>query len=323
MAEWVHEDSFGEYRSLLLEGDRIIAARMAWISKIAAGMILMAKVISRRAGSSRGLCMSEEGHEINVPDLPRDASEGSMVRLMIHREPMAERGRLKRAQGRFFPFDNPPTLPDFELLGQSKWVRKLPQGTWEEVWNVASEGELAFPGGKIVISLTPAMTLIDIDGHGAPRALSLAAIPAIAKAIRWLDLAGSIGIDFPTIEAKADRKEIDAALENALEDWPHERTAMNGFGFVQIVARAEMPSLLHRLTYSRSKACALFLLRQASLIEGPGRLLLRCHPAVEQQMGEGLLIELAEESGRRLDDIVVEPDPTLALTAPHAQLVSR
>ncbi len=323
MAEWIHEESFGEYRSLLVENDQILAARLNWFSKICAGTIATAKVIKRSKGSARALCLTQApaaGFEVEVPDLPRDASEGSDVRIMIHREPMAERGRFKRAQGRHFADQPAPdAIAPMDKLIRGKWVHRLPAGMWEEVWSLAAEGEMAFAGGNLVISPTPAMTLIDIDGTGSARELAMAAIPAIARAVRWMDLGGNIGIDFPTIANKADRKAVDAALADALDNWPHERTAMNGFGFVQLVARLEVPSLLHRLTFSRSSACARYLLRQAAAITDPGQLLLHCHPAVKAAMDEAWLIELREKSGKVLR---IEIDPSLALEAGFAQSIT-
>jgi Ribonuclease G/E len=191
---------------------------------------------------------------------------------------------------------------------------------WEEVWHAASSGSLDFPGGEILVSVTPAMTVIDIDGVGGPREVALAAVPAIARALAWFDLGGNIGVDFPTCPAKDDRRAVDAALDAALAHWPHERTAMNGFGFVQIVARLEGPSLLHRFATSRTGMCARYALRVAERAEGHGPVLeLRAHPALKAKLKPEWLSELARRTGR---EVRLETDPGLALEAPSAQIIS-
>ncbi|MEP2737189.1 MAG: ribonuclease E/G [Erythrobacter sp.] len=315
---WLIEEGIGEDRAILFDHGEVIAAKVHWLSKMTARTLLMAKIISRAPGSSRGIGTSDQGVEIMLDGLPREASEGSEVRVIITREPMAERGRMKRAAGRYFSDEKPYTLPT-NIFADSPRIRRFPARAWEEVWSLAAEGTMGFAGGNLTISPTPAMTLIDIDGFGSPRELALAAVPAIAQAIRQLDLAGSIGIDFPTVEAKADRKTVDAALADALDDWPHEATAMNGFGFVQLVARLDEPSLLHRLELSRSAACARYLLRQAEREEGAGALLLTCHPAVQAHLKEEWLVELRTRTGR---EVRIEANPALALEASQAQIVS-
>ena len=111
------------------------------------------------------------------------------------------------------------------------------------------------------------------------------------------------------------------ALADALAGWPHERTAMNGFGFVQLVARLENPSLLHRFATARLGLCARFALRVAEHAEGHGAVLeLRIHPALKAKLKPEWLDELARRTGRLVEIAV---DPALAIEAANAQLIVR
>ncbi len=318
MAEWLIERGIAETRAILVEGEHVCAARLQWPGDISLG-VEPARLIQRRAGAKRGVARSAGGVEINVSGLAKDASEGREIAVRITRAPIAESGRLKRAQGTQVrdgadEAASPPSLP------AGTTVHRFPSGLWEDVWADAWTGEVAFAGGSLIVSPTPAMTVIDIDGDLPPRELALAAVPAIADTLQRFDLAGSIGIDFPTLSEKAHRRAVDEAMAHALSDWPHERTAMNGFGFVQLVARLRGPSLLHRLHYHRASAAARMLLRRGELAEGAGpRLLLRAHPAVADRLSQEWLGELARRSGRKVE---VERDGALALDAGHAQILA-
>ena len=112
------------------------------------------------------------------------------------------------------------------------------------------------------MSLTPAMTLFDVDGSLPPAELAVAGAAAAARAIRRLGIGGSIGIDLPTLPARADRQAAAAALDAVLPQ-PFERTAVNGFGFLQIVRRRERPSLPELVQGDPVGAAARALLRRA------------------------------------------------------------
>src|SRR6187397_3187227 len=78
------------------------------------------------------------------------------------------------------------------------------------------------------------MILIDVDGNLPAAELAVAGARAAAAAIRRHGIGGSIGIDLPTVDSKATRLAAAKAID-ALLPKPFERTAVNGFGFLQIV----------------------------------------------------------------------------------------
>lgn len=320
--EWQVEEGIGEHRAALVAHGRIIAARIEWPGALAAGLVGDAALISRASGSARGTARFPNGEEALVDRLPRDASEGAAIRLAVTRPALAERGRRKLA--RTVPTDAAPCpaptlFEQLEIEGfPPRRVRRI-EGDWDDLWQEAWDGEVAFSGGSLVFAATPAMVLVDVDGVLLPRELALAAVTPLAEALRRFDLAGSIGIDFPTLPAKDDRRAVDRALAEALADWPHERTAINGFGLVQIVARMERASLLHRIGGQRMSAAARRLLRQAESVEAPGALLLRAHPGVVAALRDEWRTELARRTGRQLR---IEADPALAPGAGFAQAVA-
>ena len=323
MAEWLVEEGIGEDRAVLLEGERIAAARIDWPGELAAGSVVEARLVSRRAGSGRGTAEAAGGEQVLVERLPKGASEGAPLRLEVTRAAIGERGRLKRAQAR--PTERQPARPTLaqRLAAEGhevRVVRRFPVAGWDELIGEALEREAEFAGGALIFSTTPAMTTVDIDGELAPRALALAAIPALAGALRRFDLGGSIAVDFPTLPDKADRRAVDATLGEELSAWPHERTAINGFGLVQLVARLAGPSLLHRAAHRRTALLARQLLRRAEAIAEPGALLLAVHPAVAAAIADDWRAELARRTGR---DVRVAIDPALALEGGFAQAVPR
>lgn len=314
---WLIEEGIGETRSLIVKRGEVLAAKLIWPGECVAGQVHEAQLIEKLAGAKRGLVTLANGTEALISALPSGISEGAQGRVTITRAPIAERGRLKRAQARWLDETSAPRDP---IAPDDLKVRSFDAGLWEDIWQAASSGSISFAGGEILCSVTPAMTVIDIDGDLPPRELAMAAIPAIAKAIHWFDLGGNIGIDFPTLQTKADRRAGDDALAKALGDWPHECTAMNGFGFVQIIARLEGPSLLHRFATSRTGMCARYALRMAERAQGIGPvLLLTFHPALKSKLKSEWIDELSRRTGKQ---VRIATNPALALESPQAQITA-
>lgn len=313
MAEWLVERGVGEDRALLLDAGTVLAAKLRWPDEPYAGKAVRLTLASKPAGARRGIARDVDGIDYVVDRLPADLTEGREFDAIVTRAAIAESGRLKRPQARV----GASTCDD--VFSTARQVRAFTAGLWEDVWETAASGAVAFPGGSLLLSPTPAMTLVDIDGTKPPRELALAAIPAIASALRQLDIGGSVGIDFPTIEAKPDRRAVDDALADALADIPHERTAINGFGFVQIVMRLDGPSLLHRLAFRRRDAAIRMALRRAERVEGAGVTLLTIAPALEPLLRPEWHGEVERRTGRPLR---IATDPSLATIGSAAQIVA-
>ena len=326
MAEWLYEAGIGEERAILVAHGAIIAARVEWGEPVRAGLVADARLIAKPSGAQRGLARLHDGGEVLVDALPHEVNEGDTLRLRIVRPALAERGRTKRAQARHDPnaaCTPAPTLLD-ELQRGPLPVRpvrvagpEFADNGWDELTEQALTGEIAFAGGSLTLSPTPAMSLIDVDGYGPATALALAAVAPISAALRRLDVGGSVGIDFPTLSEKRDRQAVDAALGIALADWRGERTAMNGFGFVQLVSRLERPSLLVRYA-RRCPAQARILLRHAERVSEPGTLILTAPPGLRRKVSSAWEAELVRRTGRRIE---WREDAGLALEAAFAQAV--
>lgn len=327
MAEWLIEEGIGEHRAILVDGSTIRAARIDWLEPVRPGMVCDARLSSKPAGARRGTAQLPNGGEVLVDGLQREATEGMTLRIRITRSRIAERGREKLALARPAPGEsetNAPSLAD-ELRAGEYPVRlcRPADGTfgrlgWDELVEDALSGMVAFAGGSIVICPTPAMTVIDIDGALAPAQLALAAIPAIAGALHRFDIGGSVGIDFPTLAEKKDRQAVDAALADALGDWRGERTAMNGFGFVQLISRLERPSIVARYQHAPRTLAGITLARRAEAITDPGKLLLCVNPGLRGLLPATFEHELRQRTGR---DFEWNWDSDLALNAPYVQTI--
>src|SRR3546814_10868346 len=123
---------------------------------------------------------------------------------------------------------------------------RLEQAGWSELIVHVRTGHGPFPGGALWDAATPAMLLIAVDGVGHALAFAQAGAREAAALIRRGDIGGSIGIDFPSVPERAGRQGIEAAIDAALPQ-PFERTAVNGFGFMQIIRRRERPSLIEQI----------------------------------------------------------------------------
>jgi hypothetical protein len=288
--EWLYEDGIGEARAALVEDEAIVEAL---IEVAGAGPRAGAVVEGRLTGiaipARRGFVTLAEGAEVLVEPLQRDWTQGAMVRVDITREAVAERDRAKRAKGRPAPDREMADGPDLRARIATTGIPvrtlavhepdALEAAGWSEVIEGAQTGLWAFVGGELRITPTPAMTLIDVDGHLEPGALALAAATAAGRAIRAFGIAGSIGVDFPTLGGKEARTAVAAAFDAALPP-PFERTAVNGFGFMQVIRPRTRASLVEHVQGDAPGHAARALLRRVEREGRTGATTLVAHPRV-------------------------------------------
>jgi hypothetical protein len=311
MAEWLFEDGIGERRALLVAGERILAAEVERDGDGArVGSILLARLVSHDRPRRRARIILPCGAEAWLTPAPAALTEGASLLVRITRMAMREAGRDKPAQA--MPADALAEAmgPDLHArimasahpvtqVSAAATPDRLEAARWSELTDSARTGIWPFAGGALAIALTPAMTLIDIDGDLPPAQLAEAGARAAMTAITALGISGSIGIDFPTLSSRAERLAIDALIDAALEQ-PFERTAINGFGFVQIIRRRERPSLAERLQYWPAESDALALLRLAERAQGAGPLTLTARQAVVDLLAANppWIEELQRRTGR-------------------------
>jgi len=266
LPEWIIERGIGETRAALIADGDIIEARVRRDGVIPAGTVLEAKLVA----VAPRVAVEAAGETFLLPHGVSGVSEGRTLFIEVTREALGGPEPWKRGLGRITS-EAPRAAPPL-AEGREGQITE-----WADLLEEARSGIIAFSGGELRIEPTAAMTMIDVDGWLAPAELAQVAAWAAARAIRRLDLGGSVGIDFPTLRDRQTRREVDNILEQYLPK-PFERTAINGFGFVQVVRPRPRPSLVE-LARDRGPFEARALLRRAAA-EPPGAKRLVAHPAV-------------------------------------------
>ena len=207
MAEWLYEEGIGESRAALVEGGVIVEAAIELPGELRAGTVAAARLTRILIPGRRAIVSLARGEETLLEPVPAKLTEGAALNVEVVREAIAEPGRAKLAKVRATEAAEREGLPLLDRLFALGGVARLSgygsdrleQAGWSELIEEALGGEIAFPGGALRMSPTPAMTLFDVDGALAPGALAIAGAEAAARAIRRFGIGGSIGIDLPTV----------------------------------------------------------------------------------------------------------------------------
>lgn len=307
---WLYEAGIGENRALRLENGELAQIRVERADgQVRSGAVVDARFTRQWVAGKSGIVTLPYGQEVLLQPLSKGLTEGATVRVEIVRAALTESGgQAKRAKAQpadkecplgsgadLFAEIEATGLPVKQVYAHDEDLLAL--HGWHEVVEQAETGQVDFDGGRLLVWLTPAMTLIDVDGPLASFELAKRAAKEVAQTLVRLDIRGNIGVDFPTLTAKAERTAVTAIFDEHMTA-NCERTAINGFGFLQIVSRKTRPSVPEITQANRAVNAALKLLRQAERDRGTGDLRLAVHPAVAKKLIPSLLEALAKRTGR-------------------------
>ncbi len=297
---------------LRIVGGEIAEARIMLHGSPRAGEVRAAKLVSAGipALASDGTC------EFLLPKGAAAVTEGAALRIEVTREaiPGSEPWKRPLARAADEPIRAAP-MAHSEPLPFPATDDRLERAGWSDLLDEARSRVVRFAGGELRVSPTPAMTLIDVDGSLPPVELALAGARAAASAVLRHGIGGSIGIDLPTISGKAQRQAVAEAIDAVLPQ-PFERTAMNGFGFLQIVRPRRYASTFE-LAQDRAAFEARALLRRTAVEPSGGKCLV-VHPAVATvlESNEGWIDALARQVGGA---VTLRSDPSLPIHGSYAE----
>ncbi len=327
MPEWLYEEGIGEARAALVDHGRILEAQIERESGgVRAGAIVQGRMVRVLVPKKRGIVRLDGGEEILLEPIPPRLAEGGLVLIEILREAIPEEGRPKLAKARVAQ-QGSKVRPGPTLLQRLRATEvpvipcpaheedRLEAHGWGELLEEALSGEVGTEAAALRIFPTPAMVLIDVDGSLPPAQLGPKGAKLSALAVRRMGLAGSIGVDLPTMNNKDERMIAAAQIDKILPQ-PFERTAVNGFGFVQIVRKRERASLMEVLRGDRVETAAMALLRKAERHGAGGPVTITAAPALTDLLRRRTdwIEKLAR---RRGGPVTLQEDGALALSAGH------
>jgi hypothetical protein len=287
LAELWRDDAPGERRDALVEDGQIVEIHIQRDLYWALGETGGGRI--DRTTPSGSYVASDNGAEILIRGKVK-AGEGARVVFEITREAIAEPGRVKPAEGRVLE-----AMPEVSRDKDGLWndrlsalkaatIRNQPFG---DAFDAGIAGASHIGDTTVSFQRTKAGMVFDIDGVGEPMAINLAAAKEIARLLRLYQVGAMVMIDFVAVDSKANRIEIAEAFDAAAarDPRPFERSAVNGYGLMQVVRARPRPSVLDQLFGTRiaspsDETQAISLLREAAISSGFGPRIITARPEI-------------------------------------------
>jgi hypothetical protein len=270
------DDAPGERRAAFVENGNIVEIHIQRDALWALGECGAGRI--DRKTPSGAYVIADDNSELLLRS-KMGAPEGARIMFEVTREAIAEPGRNKPPEvilreGVCEPLMGKDALWDARMasLGQSIIKASIAEG-----FDIAIAGQSQVGDVTISFQRTKAGLVFDIDGIGDAFAINMVAATEIARLLRLYQVGAMVLIDFVSMESKAQRTQIAEAFDAAsvLDPRPFERTAINGYGMMQVVRARPRPSVLDQLFGTRIAALseetqAYWLLRTVAESHGFG-----------------------------------------------------
>jgi hypothetical protein len=280
------DDAPGERRAALVEDGNIVEIYIQHDALWALGETGAGRI--DRKTPSGAYVITDDNSELLLRSKISDP-EGMRVTFEVTREAIAEPGRVKPAE---IALRDSGVLPS--LQKDALWDARLMAFEQPVISASIADGfDIALSGqsqlGSVIISFqrTKAGLVFDVDGIGSAFDINQVAAAEIVRLLRLYQVGAMVMIDFVSMEAKAQRTQIaeifDAAARSDAR--PFERTAINGYGMMQVVRARPRPSVLDHLFGTRIAALsdqtqAYWLLRAVAQSSGFGARTVTARPDV-------------------------------------------
>lgn len=280
------DDAPGERRAALVENGNIVEIHIqrdaSWVlGETGAGRI-------DRKTPSGAYVIADDDSEVLLRSKISDP-EGTRVTFEVTREAITEPGRIKPAEillrdSGCAQASQKDALWDARLAALDKPVITA---SIAEGFDIAMSGQSQLDSVTVSFQRTKAGLVFDVDGVGHAFDINRVAATEIARLLRLYRIGAMVMVDFVSMESKAQRTQIAEIFDAAsiADRRPFERTAINGYGMMQVLRARPRPSVLDHLFGTRIAALsdetqAYWLLRAVAQSSGFGARTVTARPDV-------------------------------------------
>ena len=280
------DDAPGERRAALVENGNIVEIHIQRDALWALGEYGVGRI--DRKTPSGAYIVSDYGSvlllrsKITQPD-------GARIAFEVTREAIPEPGRIKPPEIMLRDNAQDPLIGK-DALWDARVASLAPSAINASIadgFDVGIAGQSVVGDVSISFQRTKAGLVFDIDGIGDAFAINMVAATEIARLLRLYQIGAMVLIDFVSMESKAQRTQIAEAFDAAslADARPFERTAINGYGMMQVVRARPRPSVLDHVFGTRIAALsdetqAYWLLRAVAQSTGFGTRTVTAQPDV-------------------------------------------